>query len=195
MDSELQGAARQLEDGGVRTTLVRGSLRQATFFRTGTTLPGVRQQTLRYRQGDQIWATNAPKSPIAEPTTARVPIGTGRDLAVVIAITRDPTAPVEEYIRGAQLPVSQILTITPAGGPDDQVIADAGQAVAYAQRIRELVRDEVENRQIDLLHLFLAGPGGLALLLGHRWNRMPTTLVYEHLGVGKGYIPAFTVTS
>jgi hypothetical protein len=196
MDAELQDAAGRIEDTATRTTLVRGALRQATFFRAGTVLPGVRQHTLRYHQGDQIWATNATKAPIPQPGVERVPIDCGAELSVAVGITRDPTTAVTAYVREAGLPVRHILTISPWGGPDDQVVANAGQAVAYAQRIRELVRDEVESAQrIDRLHLFLAGPGGLALLLGHRWNRMPTTLVYEHLGPGRGYTHAFTVES
>ncbi|MGE2835523.1 SAVED domain-containing protein, partial [Mycobacterium sp. SMC-4] len=42
------------------------------------------------------------------------------------------------------------------------------------------------------LHLFLIGPLGLAVLLGHHWNRVTTTHVYEHLG-GADYVHAFTV--
>ena len=45
----------------------------------------------------------------------------------------------------------------------------------------------------DKVHLFLAGPGGFALLLGHRWNRVRPTFVYEHLGTGRGYTPAYEI--
>jgi hypothetical protein len=44
-------------------------------------------------------------------------------------------------------------------------------------------------------HLFLAIPHGLALLLGHLWDRMPPTLVYEDLGAGNAYQPAFLIPS
>lgn len=40
--------------------------------------------------------------------------------------------------------------------------------------------------------MLLIGPLGLALLLGHHWNRLTTTRVYEHLG-GIYYTPAFIV--
>ncbi|OOK65345.1 hypothetical protein BZL29_7988 [Mycobacterium kansasii] len=42
------------------------------------------------------------------------------------------------------------------------------------------------------MHLFLIGPLGLAVLLGHHWNRITTTNIYEHLGA-KEYVHAFTV--
>ena len=108
MDGDLASAAAALENAGWRSTLVRGALRQATFFRVGTVLPAVRNHTLRYVQGPQPWSTDTPKAPI---------------------------------------------------------------------------------------HLLLAGPGGLALLLGHRWNRTRPTTIYQHLGPGRGYTPAFTVNA
>ncbi|MFJ5865067.1 SAVED domain-containing protein [Streptomyces parvus] len=42
-------------------------------------------------------------------------------------------------------------------------------------------------------HLFLACPMGLALLLGHRWNRLRPTVVYEDVGTVDAYEPAFFV--
>ena len=60
MDSDLASAAAALENAGWRSTLVRGALRQAMFFRVGTVLPAVRNHTLRYVQGPQPWSTDAP---------------------------------------------------------------------------------------------------------------------------------------
>ena len=44
------------------------------------------------------------------------------------------------------------------------------------------------------VHLFLATPMGLALLLGHRWNRVAPTIVYEDLAA-LGYEAAFTISA
>jgi hypothetical protein len=118
----------------------------------------------------------------------------GTDLAVAVGVAVNPTTAVLAYIRGEGLSVDRLLTIIPATGADDQAIANAGQAVAYAQTIRDLIREDLENHpDAARIHLFLAGPGGLALLLGHRWNRTRPTIIYEHLGPGRGYTPAFTV--
>jgi hypothetical protein len=78
----------------------------------------------------------------------------------------------------------------PAEGAHDQSVAGAGQAVAYAQALRNAVRAHLESEPSDRVHLFLAGPGGLALLLGHRWNCVAPTTVYEHLGPGKTTLAA-----
>jgi len=111
-----------------------------------------------------------------------------------VGVAVNPTAAVAEYLRKEATPVGELITIQPADGADDQAITGAGQAVAYAQQIRDLVRQELDTQPVaERVHLFLAGPGGLALLLGHRWNRIRPTVVYEHLGPGRGYTAAFTV--
>jgi hypothetical protein len=83
----------------------------------------------------------------------------------------------------------------PPEGAHDQSVAGPGQAVAYAQALRNGVREQLETARADRVHLFLAGPGGLALLLGHRWNRVAPTVVYEDLGPGRGYVAAFTIAA
>jgi CBASS immunity sensor of nucleotide second messenger signals len=79
----------------------------------------------------------------------------------------------------------------PSEGAHNQSVAGPGQAVAYAQALRNAVRAQLETAPSDPVHLFLAGPGGLALLLGHRWNRVAPITVYEDLGPGRGYVEAF----
>lgn len=194
MDHDIADAAAVLEEAGWRSTLVRGALRQATFFRVGLALPGVRGHTLRYMQWGQWWSTDAPKAPIDRPATSYTHVGVGSELAVAVGVAINPTVAVADYLQSEQIPVAELVTIQPADGADDQAVAGAGQAVAYAQQIRDLVRLELDGRPgTRRVHLFLAGPGGLALLLGHRWNRIRPTVVYEHLGPGRGYTRAFTV--
>jgi hypothetical protein len=97
------------------------------------------------------------------------------------------------WITAAALPVRNLLTLLPVEGAHDQSVAGPGEAIAYAQVLRNAVRAELERAPADRVHLFLAGPGALALLLGHRWNRVAPTAVYEDLGPGRGYIQAFIV--
>jgi hypothetical protein len=34
----------------------------------------------------------------------------------------------------------------------------------------------------------------LSLMIGHLWNRMPETQLYDDLGPGKGYTPTFRIS-
>ena len=110
-------------------------------------------------------------------------------------MTVDPTSAVTRYLAVAGLPVRSLLVLTPSEGAHDQSVSGPGQAVAYAQELRNMVRAQLERQPSDRVHLFLAGPGGLALLLGHRWNRVVPTIVYEDLGPGRGYVETFTVAA
>ncbi|MFD0661294.1 SAVED domain-containing protein [Thermocatellispora tengchongensis] len=194
MADELAQAAQRLEAAGERDILVRGKLRQATFFLVGAYLPAVRGMTLSYLQYQQLWSTNAARTSVPALERRYVSIDAGTDLAVAVGIATDPAKAVIGYTRMARLPVSEVVILTPRGSAHDQAVGGAGEAVAYAQMTRDAVRAELERRpQVERLHLFLAGPGALAMLLGHRWNRLRPTIVYEHLGTGRDYTPAFTV--
>ena len=58
--------------------------------------------------------------------------------------------------------------------------------------IRTAVRQQVNGH--PRIHLFIAAPMALALLLAHRWNRIAPTVVYEDLAA-LGYEAAFSVNS
>ncbi|GAA1307304.1 hypothetical protein Psi02_46420 [Planotetraspora silvatica] len=122
-------------------------------------------------------------------------LGAGDELAVSVGIAVDPTPAVTRFTNSASLPIQTLLTLMPAEGAHDQSVAGPGQAVAYAQALRNAVREQLEMTPADHVHLFLAGPGGLALLRGHRWNRVAPTVVDEDLGPGRGYVAAFAVAA
>ena len=77
------------------------------------------------------------------------------------------------------------LALSIADGRDREAI--------YAIRHDVYACELGQHPHTQRIHLFLAGPGGLALLLGHRWNRTRQSIVYEHLAVGRGYTTAFTI--
>jgi len=193
MASDLNKAVSRLRSVGAQDILVRGALRQATFFLVGTQLAHVTGKTVSYVQQGVLWSSDAPRVPVPRPDIARHTIDAGNDLAVAIGIAIDPTVAVTQYLRDTSIDVAELVVFLPNGGAHDQAVGGPGEAVAYAQELRNAIRLELERRPAKRIHLFLAGPGGLALLLGHRWNRLAPTTVYEHLGPGRGYTPAFSV--
>jgi hypothetical protein len=110
--------------------------------------------------------------------------GTGPDLAIAIAIAMDPTPDIQGY-----------LAVSLPPGPGRRMITSSAHATATAVGIRDLVRQLVREHGAQRLHLFLAVPHGLALLLGHLWDRMPPTQLYEDLGAGNAYQPAFLISN
>ncbi|PWU52434.1 hypothetical protein DLJ47_18840, partial [Micromonospora sp. S4605] len=83
------------------------------------------------------------------------------------------------------------ITTLSEGGPSQTAVPSAEFAVGWAQAARAQIRKSVRRTRAARLHLFFAAPQGAALMLGHHWNLMPPTVVYEHLG--KTYAPAMTI--
>jgi len=171
--------------------LVTGSLRQATAFAVGGALRGVTGMEVAVNQRGQLWASNTDfDNPIAPIVTERR-VDAGDDLAVAISVAADPVEDVLAFINDMNLPVKRLISLAPAGGIRDNAIPDAATATAYTLGCRDAVRREC--RRHPRIHLFLAGPMGLALLLGHRWNRLCPTVVYEDVKGPAVYEQAFTI--
>jgi hypothetical protein len=191
MQPQLAEAAGALLAAGTRRVLVRGATRLATLFAVGAALPRVRNIELIRRQGGALWASDASPQPIGPLSMSTLPVNQGQDIAVALAVSADLTEDVVAYIRSVALPVANVITLKLGPSASDTSIASAGHAVAVAQAVRQEVRTAVRNHPGASVHLFLACPGGLALDLGHRWNRVARTTVYEDLN--GSYQPAFTI--
>lgn len=44
------------------------------------------------------------------------------------------------------------------------------------------------------IDLFIAGPAALAVALGHRWNALPATQLYEFVAGERRYVPTITLS-
>jgi hypothetical protein len=174
--------------GTNKRILVTGHMRQATGFLVGTELRRVKGYEVCIRQGDQLWTGEEPITSSVI-THTQEDASAGPDTAVIVNVAADAAADAIDWIRESALPVSKILTITPTAGVGPKAVPNAAAANSLAVAIRDLARRHSRNGD---LHLFLIGPLGLAVLLGHHWNRLTTTHTYEHLG-GIDYTHAFTV--
>ncbi|EQD84155.1 SAVED domain-containing protein [Saccharopolyspora erythraea] len=175
---------------------VTGSIRLAPAFLVGTTFRMVTGTDLatvqRGRAGSQLWSTNDPFDTALVPGVSEDEIGQGDEIAVAIAVATDPTENVVEYLQEQNIPVRKLTVLTPPdGAANDGSLPDSTTANALAVGIRDHLRRS--TRRVRRLHLFLACPMGLAVLLGNRWNRLCQTVVYEDIKIDDGYEPAFTV--
>lgn len=173
---------------GARRILVGGHMRQATGFLLGAELRRVLRYEVGIRQGDQLWTS--------EETTVNFPLDvneqpacSGSDTALIVNVATDAADEAIEWIRRTELPVATIVTTTPSTGAGPRALTTAVAANSLAVAIRDVARRHAGS---GALRLFLIGPLGLAVLLGHHWNRVATTHIYEHLGA-RDYIHAFTV--
>lgn len=174
--------------GSCRRVLVAGRYRQATGFLTGTVFRRVLGYSLAVRQGSQTWtADTQPAQALID--HRRLDIGRGDDLVVVVNVAADATPDVVDWVRASDLRVGSVMAISPVSGTP-HVVDSPEAAHGLAIAIRDLVRAQAPH-DADV-HLFLAGPVGLAVLMGHLWNRVRRTHVYEHVGT-QAYVRAFSV--
>lgn len=190
LQAEVEAVPHRLPPGSTAVAIT-GSLRQATAFLTGSTLRMVTGIDLAVDQRGQLWSSAAHYEAPARPQEAEHLLGQGPDLAVAIAVATDPTDDVLDFLHAEALPVDRLLVLRPAGGAQDNAVPTAAAANALAVGLRDAVRRA--SKDSPRIHLFLAGPMGLAMLLGHRWNRLRATVVYEDVGSQEGYEAAFTV--
>lgn len=176
---------------GTRSVLVTGSLRQATAFAVGASLRLVTGFDLATVQRDQLWASDSDYDKATPLVTREYAVGTGNDLAVALQVATQIDEDVLNFLREAPVRADRLLVLGPVGGPRDNAVKNAKVANALALSIRDAVRAAVKGH--PQVHLFLAGPLGLSLLLAHRWNRIAPTAVYEDLGISLGYEHAFTI--
>ena len=189
MHSQIRNAAEHLRADRRTRVMVTGSMRLATWFAAGEALSEVAGHAVLCGRPHQTWASDSRALPNSVEVRTR-PVGSGNSLAVALAFAADPTDDVELFIGVAGLDISTIITIGP---PEGERITDSGRANGYAAAIKQAVRSALRQYNAQELHLFLATPAGLALLLGHGWNRVAPTTLWEDLGV-QGYERAFSIS-
>lgn len=190
-EDELHAAVRTLESFGVPRVHVTGSMRLPTWFTIGHALPDVRGWVVSCDQRGAEWRSDTAPVPVEPRILAQQTLGQGDDLAVGIALTQDLSTDVSEYLRGSGASVAELLVLGPAGEPGRASVPDAGYAVGWAHAARKVIRAQTARLRPPRVHLFLAGPAGAALMLGHHWNLMPVTVCYEHQGYD--YAPGWIV--
>ena len=134
-----------------------------------------------------IWATDA-HAKADTPAYSLATSGSsqeerGKHLVISIGIPRDISAEVEEVM--SQLGLKQAPTIHLHGAGS---IISAEQANLIVAEVKRLIASAVRDTGARTLHLFIAGPAFLALLLGHRLNATAPVQCYEWVGSGN-YVP------
>lgn len=191
---QLQRAVQKLRLPGGAHVLVRGYMRLPTWFAAGTELARTAGFEVSSIQGKDVWSSaGEPADASVECDTANLELG--GDLAVGIALSWDLSQDVLEYVRGQKIGAARYVCVRPAAGPSSHAISSAAEARGWALATRDRVRCLVGEHRPGRTHLFLAGPQAAILLLGHLWDRMGPTQLYEYVGPGKGYAPSYFMPS
>jgi hypothetical protein len=188
MSAELREARRALESSGYGDLRIDGAFRLDVGFAVGAEFADTAGFRVSIEQRGELWESDAEATPFPLQASERG-IESGDDLAVCLSISNEIAPDVSAFLQFQGLPVGQILVLTPQEGPDRAAISSPAEAEGCAQAALDLVRAHVGGA--EQAHLFLSCPNGLAVLLGHVWNRVPPTRVYADLS--PGYQPTFQV--
>ena len=190
LQQDIEGIPSYL--AGASQVVVTGSMRQATAFTVGAALRMVTNVDLAVVQRQDLWTSNSDYGDPVVPEVAVHEIGQGDEIAIAVQIAAPMAEDVLEFLKEQSLPIDKLLVLSPTGGEKDNAISGDASANALAVGVRNTIRQRA--RRHSRVHLFLAGPMGFALLLGHRWNAIAPTVVYEDLA-RLGYGQAFTVSA
>lgn len=172
------------ENRSSRNIHLSGHRRISSSFALGAVLSAVSGFVISVEQRDrQVWSTNDYPTIDTQPynLSQKYENGNGKELVVTIGITRDS---IEDEVAtflneevGSKLPKLHLYSKEP--------IISAAQANIAASNIKSAIKSRLSTTCATKIHLFYAGPGHLALFLGHRWNGLPTIQCYEWVNTGE----------
>ena len=189
MHSQIRNAAEHLRADRRTRVMVTGSMRLATWFAAGEALSEVAGHSVLCGRPHQTWCSDSRALPGSVEVQAR-PVGRGNAVAVALAFAADPTDDVESFMGLAGLDISTIVTIGP---PTESASPTAARRMATPPLLNRPSGQRSGKTTPKKYTSFVAAPAGLAPLLGHRWNRVAPTTLWEDLGV-QGYERAFTIS-
>ncbi len=194
--SELAQAEQSVRAQDCREIRLTGAFRLATAVYAGSVFPDTRsyQIVVPGRSGDGQWTGDITSYGDRAPVDARCErqvVGQGAELAVGLSVSGSLEKAVLAHIQSAGLPIGEFAHITvPQLGTN--ALATPQAMRGWVQEVRDMLRDLAEEGW-PRIHLFMFGPQVAAALLGHSWNRMPPTQLWDDLGPGRGYLPAFVI--
>jgi hypothetical protein len=188
---ELIAAVDRIRRARLTDVDVRGTMRLATGLLVGVQLSEVSGFNVTRMAHDGEWSSHGRRN-AADVEREFVEISQGDELAIAIAVSQPIRDDVVAFIQSHKLAVDRLVVYSPPGGASRQAVASPEVGLALAAAISSALRDDTHDRR-DGVHLFQSCPLPLAILIGHLWNRMPQTQLYEDLGPGGGYIPVFVI--
>lgn len=124
----------------------------------------------------QVWDTDDHRTG-PKPDIAEMSVGKGKDIALVLSLSRNALLKAQEFVARSLPSVGTILQVTPADGSGQKAIRGGEHALNMAQHIAEAVSDRVLPK--SRVHIFLAAPNAFSFYLGQQADGMGTCVLYE----------------
>jgi hypothetical protein len=105
-------------------------------------------------------------------------IGDGKDVALVVSLSRDALEDVRDYALQKLPDVGRLIHVRPQGGPGQTAIAGGQHAAALADAAEAAVR----KARVPFgakTHVFVSGPNSFMFFLGQHQDSMGQCILYE----------------
>jgi hypothetical protein len=184
----IDATARWAREHNHQRIEVSGSYRLSTAFALGWYFRSAVGFEIDINTRAGLWATDDYSLPNDQPCPLEVTQPAylvNNHLVVTVGILRDPKNDVQKSL---SLSGDVILRIA-----YQLAITTGAEAQACIQGIKLAVSRTVSQYHPSSIDLFIAGPAALFVGLGHRWNGLPLTQVYEFLTKEGRYIPTFII--
>lgn len=138
---------------------------------------------------DQMWSLEAQREESG--FTAKVTDRnlSAKDIAVLVSVA-DNAEPAFTATFGSPVPFRSVIEVSKPGGVR-HVVPNPGQAKDIAYVVLEAIRlVRADIRQASRVHLFMAVPVGLAMLIGQLLNTLGSVQTYQHIPAEGRYHPA-----
>lgn len=191
---EIQEAAKLMRSRRETRVLVRGHMRLPTWFTIGVELGRtVGFEEVVSFQGNVPWSSKGVVDEYPIEVACNNKFSDKNEMAIGIALSVDPSKDVINHLQKTPNDIGRYICITPTVGVGNTILKNDKQVRQWAYNVRDMVRNIAREYQPSKIHLFLSTPHGAALLLGHLWDRMPPTQLYEDLGALGNYVPSFFI--
>jgi hypothetical protein len=182
-------SGREVEAFGIPTLPAALAL-GCTFLSTSALRASWQQLTTGHP--DQIWTLAATREDSGFKPQISSKDPRARDIGILVSVT-DNTEPVFAAYQRQLLPPLRALVHVTKPGPYPHLIRSPGQATDVALTVQDGIRTaRREYGNVGTIHLFMAAPAGLAVLVGQLLNTFGAVQTYEHVAAdGSGcYRPA-----
>ncbi len=151
----------------------------------------VKGYTFEFQQGPDTWRSDLQPSPERFLAPWKEPSidSTANDLCVEISQQADVTNKVDNFIRANRKKFRARVALIPDMCTFGERI-DCQTALAFALTAKKLIREAVAEYRCDTVHLFYAGPLGLAIFLGRLFNAMGVDIQCYEEQNENGYAPS-----
>ncbi len=168
--------------------------RLPTAFVLGFNFPAAAHFTivLEGRHGDWSTATTASETPLLRYNSFRDK-GDPQIAVVEVAISRHIPSAVARSLSSLGLSFGHRVQFIALAEPSEESVKDAAQAASMARQISRELKRLCDRDSIAHIHLFLACPAPLAVMLGHQLNALRAITLYHYMEEQGHYTPVYTL--